>query len=562
MKLVYIYIAHHNVLEDIGVTFSRGHQVTFEHQHLCIDNVGNSYDYYYGIQSTAIVGKNGTGKSTLLDFIESSYEVTDSSGLFIWFNEKEKIYHLCPVNFDMDSIKVESSCAVRVNNNYRSFVNYHKVRLIKANNLSGGESSSISRRTRKNVFLHDLSLAKYMTASPTKLAQKISRLMSFFEKSSWVANEQNIKVDFEFFFRSSSVSYVSNLLSREKTTKEFGLSYEEITILELMVKNSSLFISDSINDPKISLFSNLMRVNILSIVRYVTKYSGFGRKLQDFMFLKLLCGFMTNQVNLTDPDTIRKLILGSKMYEHSEVKSLAEADAFIICKRYFDVVDIIKGISDVIMKHSMSIEVKDKDKFTSSQPSLIIELMMLISSLPSNLIPNFQYGWKGFSTGEFAKLNLFAELFYYINDERRLGSESHLIVMDEVDLYLHPDWQREFLADTLSFLKAEYPINSVQLVLTSHSPIIIGDFLPEDIISLYRNTNNSPQVGESFGFGTQILQLYMDGMHLSSTFGSHSKSHLDRIMNNRVKKIQTAFDRELISKIKNSNIRKMLGGDE
>lgn len=172
MKLVYIYIAHHNVLEDIGVTFSRGHQVTFERQHLCIDNVGNSYDYYYGIQSTAIVGKNGTGKSTLLDFIESSYEVTDSSGLFIWFNEKEKIYHLCPVNFDMDSIKVESSCSVRVNNNYRSFVNYHKVRLIKANNLSGGESSSISRRTRKNVFLHDLSLAKYMTASPTKLAQK------------------------------------------------------------------------------------------------------------------------------------------------------------------------------------------------------------------------------------------------------------------------------------------------------------------------------------------------------------------------------------------------------
>ncbi|MDS1802972.1 AAA family ATPase [Vibrio vulnificus] len=562
MKLIYMYVEQHNVLEDIGVSLSSGHQITFERQQLCLDTVESSLDYYHGIQSSAIVGKNGTGKSTLLDFIESSYEATDSSGFFIWFNEKEKIYHLCPINFDVDSIKIESTHTVKVNSNYRRFLNYHKVRLIKANNLSGAESSAISRRARKNVFSHDLSLAQYKTGSPTKLAQRISRLINFFANSSWMSNEQNIKVEFEFFFKPSSTIYLKNLLARDDVRKEFELSSEDLQLLDHMLKTRPAFISDSVDDPRISLFSELMRVNLLSILRHVTKYSGFRAKLQDFMFLKILCGYVTGRVDLSEPDTVLELIISSKMYEHSEVKAISQADAFIICKRFNDVVGSIKRISDVISEHRLDIEVKDKDRFTSSQTALVIDLMMSISKLPSNVVSNFHYGWKGFSTGEFAKLNLFSELFYYINDEKRSSSENHLIIMDEVDLYLHPDWQREFLADTLSFLKAEYPRDSVQLVLTSHSPIIIGDFLPEDIVSLYREARQSPQVGDSFGFGTQILQLYMDGMHLSSTFGSHSKSHIDRIMKNKINNSQTAFDKELIRKIKNSNIRRMLGDTE
>ncbi|WP_316675855.1 AAA family ATPase [uncultured Tolumonas sp.] len=562
MKLVYMYVAHHNVLEDIGVSFSNSHRVIFEPKNLFIDTVVNSLDYYGGIQSSAIVGKNGTGKSTLLDFIESSYEVTDSSGFFIWFNEQGKTYHLCPINFDIDTIKVESTQMVKINYNYRNFLNNHKVRLIKANNLSGGETNILSRRTRKNIFSHDLTPARYLTGSSTKLAQRIARLMNFSEKSSWMANEQNIKVEFEFYFKPSSTSYLKNILAREDAKEAFYLSSEDIMILEGMLDTKPLFMSDSIIDPSISLYSELFRKNILSILKYVTKYSGFRAKLQDFMFVRLLCGFMKGQVNFSEPDSIRELILNHKIYEHSDVKSLAHADALIVYKRFYDVMKVIRGISDVITEHRMDIEVKNIDRFTSSQARLVIDLMMLISKLPSNLVSNFHYGWKGFSTGEFAKLNLFSELFYYINDEKRLNSESHLIVMDEADLYLHPDWQREFLADTLSFLKTEYPQNSVQLIITSHSPIIIGDFLPEDIVSLYRQPNQSPQVGESFGFGTQILQLYMDGMHLSSTFGSHSKSHLDRIMNNKINKNQTAFDKELLNKIKNSNIRRMLGGEE
>jgi len=386
--------------------------------------------------------------------------------------------------------------------------------------------------------------------------------MKFFSHSSWMANEKNIKVEFEFFFKSSSVTYLKNLISRDNAQDEFSIDSETVKDLQNMVKTRRGFISYTIFDNSISPFPELFRLNLLSILRYATKYSGFKSKLQDFMFVKLLCGFVKGRLDVLQLDNIKEILIGSSLYEYSSQEVLSEADALIISKRIHNVVSIIQDISDVITEYQRYIEVKDKDRFITYQAELVIDLMMLITKLPSNIVTNFHYGWKGFSTGEFAKLNLFAELYYYINDEKRSSLESHLIVMDEADLYLHPDWQREFLADTLGFLKAEFPKGSVQLVLTSHSPIIIGDFLPEDIISIYREENEPPKIGESFGFGTQILQLYMDGMHLSSTFGSHSKFHIDRIMKNKVNGCQTAFDKRLISKIKNSNIRRMLGVEE
>ncbi|XEV13081.1 hypothetical protein ACBZ90_14140 [Vibrio alginolyticus] len=320
MKLVYLYVDHHNVLEDIGVSLSSGHKINFERQHLSLNTVKSNLDYYHGIQSSAIVGKNGTGKSTLLDFIDSSYEATDSSGFFIWFNEKETTYHICPINFDLDPIKIESMHTVKVNNNYRKFLNYHKVRLVKSNNLSGGESSTISRRARKNVFSHDLSLARYKTGSPTKLAERISRLINFFANSAWMANEQNIKVEFEFFVKPSSTTYLKNLLARDDVKKEWDLSSKDLSILEHMLRSRPAFIADSIDDPHVPLFTELMRVNLLSILRHVTKYSGFRAKLQDFMFIKLLCGFMTGQVDLSDPDTVLDLILSSGMSDAPQAK--------------------------------------------------------------------------------------------------------------------------------------------------------------------------------------------------------------------------------------------------
>jgi len=48
-------------------------------------------------------------------------------------------------------------------------------------------------------------------------------------------------------------------------------------------------------------------------------------------------------------------------------------------------------------------------------------------------------------------------------------------MVDELDLHLHPKWQRRVIHD----LKATFP--SVQFIATTHSPQLIGEAQPEEI---------------------------------------------------------------------------------
>ncbi|MFA0523992.1 AAA family ATPase, partial [Vibrio sp. 10N.222.52.C3] len=150
-------------------------------------------------------------------------------------------------------------------------------------------------------------------------------------------------------------------------------------------------------------------------------------------------------------------------------------------------------------------------------------------------------------------------LYTYIHNEKNFGIKNHLIVMDEVDLYLHPDWQRTFLSELLDFINVEFPDNSVQVILSTHSPIIISDFLPEDLVSLDKNNGNT-EIVESFGFGSHITDLYVDGMHLKSTFGEHSKKAINHLLNRANEGRLTKQDIGLVKKIKSKNIQQMILG--
>ncbi|HDO1331874.1 TPA: hypothetical protein P2Q98_004677, partial [Aeromonas veronii] len=101
-----------------------------------------------------------------------------------------------------------------------------------------------------------------------------------------------------------------------------------------------------------------------------------------------------------------------------------------------------------------------------------------------------------------------------------------------------------------------------QIILTTHSPIIAGDFLPRDIISLYKEIDEYNDekiiIKPSIGFGTSISDLYLDGMHLTAIFGEHSKKHIDHIMNHTKNGTLTEFDKKLISQISDKYIRDYL----
>ncbi|MFA0158137.1 AAA family ATPase [Vibrio sp. 10N.261.46.A3] len=554
MKLAYIFIAEHKILSNIDIPINGDHFGKYSNGTLTLNEKSDRVDYYNGLSCSAIIGKNGVGKSTILNFIESSYETTDSSGLIVFFDSIGGKYHICPINFALNEDCINSSTEYAIDPDYRLFINRNKIRLVKSNNLTGVEKSTFESRKNSGRFINDLSLSQYTSGSKTTLIKRTNRLMRFFSESRWFDGFERTKIKFNFKFKSSSNAYVNSLLSNKKLVSEYS---EELDSIKKFINPSEPEQFLEIGYPDFT-FYTLFKNNILSILRNISQSTCIEKNNRDSFFLAILILFIKSDFNV---DSLSDLIKrkGSDFYRRND-SVFSSVDSFILANRYNKIVEVYTHISNLLTHDPSLYQIHKEDEVSSFNTDFIIDLTYLISCLPSNISSNFSYGWSGLSTGEFAKLNVFSELYNYINDEKIKGNENHLIVMDEADLYLHPDWQRTFFSELLNFLKSEFPQDRVQLILSSHSPIIIGDFLPEDIVSLDVNEQGQTKVVESFGFGTHITDLYLDGMHLNSTFGEHSKKVISSIIDNRNAGKLTENDRDLVRKIKSKNIQNMILG--
>ncbi|MGE0761596.1 MAG: AAA family ATPase [Pirellulaceae bacterium] len=86
-----------------------------------------------------------------------------------------------------------------------------------------------------------------------------------------------------------------------------------------------------------------------------------------------------------------------------------------------------------------------------------------------------------------------------------------LVLIDELDVHLHPKWQRRVAAD----LKATFP--AIQFVCTSHSPQVIGELSPAEIRSLDEGEVTEPK--RSFGMdSSRVLEELMDAPSRNDSF--------------------------------------------
>jgi len=76
-------------------------------------------------------------------------------------------------------------------------------------------------------------------------------------------------------------------------------------------------------------------------------------------------------------------------------------------------------------------------------------------------------------------------------------------MVDELDLHLHPKWQRRMIHD----LKTTFP--SLQFITTTHSPQLVGEAQPGEILLLDGEVTTSPP--RSFGIdSSRILEEVME----------------------------------------------------
>lgn len=126
--------------------------------------------------------------------------------------------------------------------------------------------------------------------------------------------------------------------------------------------------------------------------------------------------------------------------------------------------------------------------------------------------------------------------------EKALLETPGVVLIDELDLHLHPKWQRRVIHD----LKETFP--RVQFIATTHSPQLIGEALPEEIRILENGGVFRPK--RSFGVDSnEILEEIMRS--------NRRNIDIDRYLKN----LSELIDREEIGQAREvlSQIQKLLG---
>jgi hypothetical protein len=161
-------------------------------------------------------------------------------------------------------------------------------------------------------------------------------------------------------------------------------------------------------------------------------------------------------------------------------------------------------------------------------------------------------GFDTISSGQAAILHQMINISSAARQLVAMGKKRLLVFIDEGDLLLHMQWQREYisLVDTrLSSLQRTLNLKSVQLVVASHSAILATDILRDSITRL-GSGGATPSFAAplqqivNFSFGTPSI-----GMVAQRTVDSlRQKISLDEIDLAMVEQIDDSFVRDLLLK--------------
>ena len=150
------------------------------------------------------------------------------------------------------------------------------------------------------------------------------------------------------------------------------------------------------------------------------------------------------------------------------------------------------------------------------------------------------FSW-GLSSGENNLLRLFSSIYYafdygdsnlynWSNMERRTQCNSVIILMDEADLTYHPEWQRQLIQILAAFLPLEFGncgIDDLQVILTTHSPLLLGD-IPSNNVTYLRQGDRNINDNNLNSFGQNIHNILKDSFFLESTIGAFATDKINK----------------------------------
>ena len=104
-----------------------------------------------------------------------------------------------------------------------------------------------------------------------------------------------------------------------------------------------------------------------------------------------------------------------------------------------------------------------------------------------------------------------------------------IVLMDEPETYLHPEYCRQFIYRTVKVLERRNPGLQLQLIITTHSPFMLSDTISSQVTRIDYDEDGECIVlnpSDKEYFAANLFSIMADGFFLNYTIGEYSRTFL------------------------------------
>ncbi|MGB1204567.1 MAG: AAA family ATPase [Chitinophagales bacterium] len=516
MELLYIWIKEYNNIKEEGFNFSprywfkfdkNTNTLTCEKRKPELADIFNNTEeekkkkYAKIVNVTAIVGENGTGKSSLLDFLMLSNK-HEYPSILLFSNEKNNLI-FSTLN---ENIIKPTNCQMMFNCNnmshnilsnkiifYSPIIDFRNSINLGAKNKAADRGRQFSEKSEKLSQIFDISsnTLLYKEELSLHIVKDVERQLNvilYADKNEKLKDEFNkisipkkCKVKFAHITGTNIthgerkfVVNTENVINKIiKNNPDYGAIYQNI------LYNRSLF-----NEYNKSLGNK----DLVYLMENDIRPSIFKPKIEN------------NKIVIDDKGEIQK----EEDVLEQETKELNKCiqELIGVLNENIQTVNFEDTQNENNFRKSQSIE------FNFETTKKILEFYLNYINAWKNISHQFydflQFDWRDMSSGEKAFLNLYSRLWDAKKQieqkekerEEKDKSKFLYLLIDEGEMGFHPKWQKAYLKRLIDFVKVAFEGKKIQIIMTSHSPFLVSDLPKENVIFLRKDDDGNCEVAE------------------------------------------------------------------